>query len=108
MTARLHALLARLAAWLHREPRRDRTGTYPEDQIDAAVDVVRTFGAAAVPDGSDPVALLKRLTHAAWIWRTGVCPDCAHDECIEAGDALVVARAVVEHATTNHLEEIAR
>lgn len=107
MTARLHTLLARLAGRLHREPRRDHAGTFPEDEIDAAVDAIRTFGAAAVPDGSDPVAFLARLQHAAWIWRTGVCPDCAHDECIEAGDALVVARAVVEHVTTNHLEEIA-
>lgn len=68
-----------------------------EEELAAAVTALRTHGAAAVPDDSDPELVIARLEHAAWIWRTGVCLDCFHDECREAGDALVLARAIRAH-----------
>lgn len=97
-------LVRRLKAWVEADSRTSATVRRFEDEIDAAVTALRRHGAAAVPDESDPVPVIERLKHAAWIWRTGVCLGCFHDECREAGDALVLARAIQAHVHLRRLD----
>lgn len=96
-------LWRRFTAWVENWQKTTLVASY-EEELDAAVAALRDHGAAAVPDETDPAPVIERLKHAAWIWRTGVCLDCFHDECREAGDALVLARAIQAHGRLRRLD----
>ena len=73
-------------------------------EIESAVTLVRRHG-EQVTDGLHPAQAIAELERAADLWRTGVCPDCPHEECRDAADALVLARAVHALSRLRRLHE---